>query len=439
MPDFRTRTPAIDPMALANILQRKSQIDQAQENYQREHENDRFDNILKAVQAGQTIASNMLTLAEKRNEQKGIKDLTDLVASPEPVAPAPTASSSALSDKGTFSVQPSPEQIQNFEAAKQQRQKDFMDALIRANPKQVTEEIAKQKFAANTAASADRYQQSALQITGPDGRPVTVATTFDKVTGQQINPLTGKPIVTEEDAKGLLQRGYAQGTRAAGYTSDGREVFADSRSGRKYTIEVDENGTQKQIDYTERIYPKLENPPATFTQSIAELSNAQELLVNISKSFDPKYVGPVAARAGKMSQYVGALTENQKVEFYGNVAEYKNSIIKAITGAQMSEVEAKRIVQQIPNENASPQAFLAGVKRAYAMSERRIRQQEKAIARSGGVVRGEQDSPITEEQLTNLLDRKLGKLNQPVSSSKNVPTVGGTYDGKKVKSVKRIK
>ncbi len=428
MADFRTRTPAVDPMALANLMQRKSQIDQQQENLDRERKDNRFTKILEAVQAGQQIASNMMNLAEKRNQKQGLSELDALIT-----APPPSASSSALPEHGTFGVQPSPEQTQTRQAA-------LLAALVKANPSKGTEALLERQLPDAASENADRYQQSALQITGPDGRPITVSTTFDKVTGKQINPMNGKPIETEADAQNLLQRGYAQGTRAAGWTVDGREVFADARSGKKYTIEVDENGEQKQVDYTERIYPKLENPPAKFTEAIAELGNAEVLLKDITKSFVPSYVGPIAARAGKMTQYVGALTDQQRVEFYGNVAEYKNSIIKAITGAQMSELEAKRIIQQIPNENASPQAFLAGVKRSYAMTKRRIDQQEKAIARSGGVVRGEQDSPISEAELQNLLDEKLGMLNQDKpAENKGVPAVGGSFNGSKVLKVTKVK
>ena len=92
------------------------------------------------------------------------------------------------------------------------------------------------------------------------------------------------------------------------------------------------------------------------------------------------------------------------------MAEYKNSIIKAITGAQMSEVEAKRIIQQIPNENASPSAFKAGLKRAWRATNERIQTKVKGAEKGGYAYRG---TPMTAEQAETLFNEKFGKLASP--------------------------
>jgi hypothetical protein len=249
-----------------------------------------------------------------------------------------------------------------------------------------------------------------LEFTDKQGRPRTVAVIFDKQLGVNVHPFTREPITSNDQLENLPSRGYAQSTKGAGYNELGQEISRDERTGAKFIVEVDENGEKKYTPYNGIVYPKRENPPATFTMAVAELGNAGELLKTITTSFDEKFVGPVAARAGKLTKFVDALTDEQRVAFYGNVAEYKNSIIKAITGAQMSEQEATRIIQQIPDENASPRAFLAGVKRAHDMTRRRMGQMEKAIARSGGIVRGEDEQAIGEDELTALVEAKLGKL-----------------------------
>jgi hypothetical protein len=318
------------------------------------------------------------------------------------------------------------------EYAKSPEYRQELQSLVtKAFPKEAGKEAAEAAFAQLNPKSLSQkgtYQQSGLEVAGPDGRPVTVATNFDTTTGKHYNPITGQEVKTPEDLKGLLPRGYAQSTRGAGYTAGGQEVVADARSGKKFVY--DEDGELE--EYTGKIYPRLENIPSGIADALSELTYSQEVLGRIKDSFDPKFVGPIAARAGKISQYVENLTDEQRVEFYGNVAEYKNSIIKAITGAQMSELEAKRIIQQIQNENASPKAFMAGLERASKATQQRLTAKEKGLGSRGYITRRE----VNPEALSAEMDKKLGLQNQ---QSNAVPQVGSMYNGAKVLSVKRIK
>lgn len=97
MADFRTRTPAVDPQAFANVLQRKAQMEQEQLNIERREKQERFKRFTDAVIAGQTIASNMLTVAEKRNQlsqeqnrQAALKNYNELSNKPIPTPELPT-------------------------------------------------------------------------------------------------------------------------------------------------------------------------------------------------------------------------------------------------------------------------------------------------------------------------------------------------------------
>jgi hypothetical protein len=204
--------------------------------------------------------------------------------------------------------------------------------------------------------------------------------------------------------------------RPVGFTPDGKEVVGDRR-GQKFVASIDEQGNETFEPYNEKVFPKLENLPASATDALAELDYSGEVLTALAESFNPEYVGPIAARAGKLSAYIGALTDEQRVEFYGNYAEYKNSIIKAITGAQMSEQEAHRIIQQIPNENASPQAFIAGVKRSYRMSQQRIRAKVRSLEKSGYASRDKREPAISEERLNQMFDQRLGKSAEAADSA----------------------
>lgn len=78
---------------------------------------------------------------------------------------------------------------------------------------------------------------------------------------------------------------------------------------------------------------------------------------------------------------------------------------------------------------------MAGLERAYVATQQRIKIKEKALATSGYKARGEF---ATEDDVKNALDAKLGKMGSTETSGA-VPKVGGSYDGKKIVNVKRIR
>ena len=92
--------------------------------------------------------------------------------------------------------------------------------------------------------------------------------------------------------------------------------------------------------------------------SIAEGEAAIDSLNNIKSLFDEKFVGPIAGRAGTVGELFGANPQEQS-SFIAATAAFKNQIIKEITGAQMSEVEAKRILKQVPDVNNPPTVWMA--------------------------------------------------------------------------------
>lgn len=208
IPDFTTKTKSIDPMAFANVLQRRSELEQQQRNYEQKRKDDQINSIMDAVKSGQQIASNMMTLAEKRNEAKGLKDLTGLISNP----PATSASSTVLPEKGTFSVSTSPE-------IAKQREADMLSALIRANPDDTTKELIKSKVSPDIKNFAP--QQSSIEL--KDGKIIPAAF----INGKYYYPNSTKEIPTEQ----IVGKGYglnfttdAAGNQLALSRSTGREI-----------------------------------------------------------------------------------------------------------------------------------------------------------------------------------------------------------------------
>ena len=93
-----------------------------------------------------------------------------------------------------------------------------------------------------------------------------------------------------------------------------------------------------------------------------------QTLTELQKTFNKEFTGPVAGRVGSI---VGATfgNPNDRAEFIANAAIYKNRTIKFITGAQMSESETARLINEIPDVNDPPATFEAKMKVAKRNQE----------------------------------------------------------------------
>lgn len=121
IPDFTNKNRPIDPMAIANILQRKAEIEQNQRNIEQKRKDDLLAGIAPAIEAGQRIAGSAMAMAEKRNQKKGLEDLTDIVSTPPPTDPTELA----------------------------QRQRDLTSALARTDKDEFVKAAMKQTFPAD--------------------------------------------------------------------------------------------------------------------------------------------------------------------------------------------------------------------------------------------------------------------------------------------------
>ena len=111
----------------------------------------------------------------------------------------------------------------------------------------------------------------------------------------------------------------------------------------------------------------------------ASLSN----LNNLRNLFNESYVGPLAGRVGKVKDIFGGNPEKQS-NFNAATHAFKNQIIKEITGAQMSEPEAKRIMKQVPDVNDPPSVWKA----KWSQSKRNVsvlRKKRLEIMRKSGI------------------------------------------------------
>lgn len=162
MADFRVKTPAVDPTAFAEVLQRKAQMEQQQLNIETERKQGRFKRILEAVQGGQAIAANMVDLATKRNEleatrkqQKAQQELTDLVGEPSTLPPSSDPKLDAIMQA-------------NFKA---EREKRLIQSLSQAAPKDFNKALLDEKLGSPEKQFAP--QQASIEFADGSIKPAT--------------------------------------------------------------------------------------------------------------------------------------------------------------------------------------------------------------------------------------------------------------------------
>jgi len=102
----------------------------------------------------------------------------------------------------------------------------------------------------------------------------------------------------------------------------------------------------------------LAQSSASERENLATGEAALSTLDNLRGLYSDAFTGPVAGRIGKVKDVFGGNTDKQS-EFNAATSAFKNQIIKEITGAQMSEPEAKRIMKQVPDVNDPPSVWKA--------------------------------------------------------------------------------
>lgn len=377
VPDFTVKTKPLDAGTVAQILQRKAEIENQQNQQALNNSNDRTKRIMDAITTGQQVASNMMTLAEKRqnlnennSELAGQQKVQSLLTTPPPTAPAPTASSSALPDAGTFPVQPSPEQNQGYADQMTKRKNDLVSALIQSNPKQVTQDLAKSQLTPpkDTTENPTFQSKSVLYngepkevIFNPKNSnyydPVTKAPLTGKI--EPYNAMTAPTDLTDADRKrlGPLAQAVIEGRATPGALVNAR----GSDKAKLSQLAAEKDPTFDLSLAPQRIAVRKDFAPAgksgqaltslntvighldTLDQKINALDNGQITKLNSIKNYALKNVGKpevsgflatkglVNAEMAKIAQGSGIVSNEERGEF-------SNALDTASSPAQAHEV-----------------------------------------------------------------------------------------------------
>jgi hypothetical protein len=126
-------------------------------------------------------------------------------------------------------------------------------------------------------------------------------------------------------------------------------------------------------------------PSAGALDKIAAGEASLKQLDDLKQMFNPDWVGPLKGRFENMQlAIVGERGEKGLAQFQSAISTLQNQVIKDITGAQLSEPEAKRILSQLPDMKLPPDVFMARLlqteeNRAYLL----WRQEARSYGRQG--------------------------------------------------------
>lgn len=175
---------------------------------------------------------------------------------------------------------------------------------------------------------------------------------------------------------------------------------------------------------------KLRVPEKASPAERKEITTSQvtgEKLAALERFYKPEYVGPITGRAGALREdYTGAITPEEST-FRGAVKSHNNQLIKDITGAQMSEQEATRILGEAPQLNSPPVTFEARMRQSKENNILLQYKQREILKQTGGDTSGLSPLPPLPDRFKNhpelFKTSPPGKL-PPVKRS-GEPTVTG--------------
>lgn len=162
-----------------------------------------------------------------------------------------------------------------------------------------------------------------------------------------------------------------------GFTEDGKPVEYDQTE-RKWFVGGKETPASDVGRLLTKTRPQMSGDQVN---EVTNLLNAQTQLREMKHLFDPSAVGPIQDRLLSFQEQTGiklpdlhglsALTDD-KVRLRTIMSSGINDYIKAITGAQMSEIEARRIMRALPKPGAADEAFMPALNEVLKLSEMKL-------------------------------------------------------------------
>lgn len=158
----------------------------------------------------------------------------------------------------------------------------------------------------------------------------------------------------------------------------------------------------------------IKAPSSGQQKEIAELRSSEDALFDLRDLFDKSFVGLFEGPKGRALNVFG-LNPDKQAEFLAASATLENKVIKDITGAQMSEQEASRILRQVPRPSDADNVWAAKFKQTLKNIER-IRRRKIEIIKQSGL-----REPITTETIVPSQQTEAGDTAESFLKDIGVP------------------
>ncbi len=267
--DFKGQAPVGE---IFNAVTNKPVVEQEMRIKDEENRRNRIKSVMDAVKTGQQIASNMLDIANKRSERKGLNDLSAVIKEPDY-----KPSTSMAPTPGPVTVQP---EVTN--AATAGREQRLLDALLRANPNAVTKEMAQLKFPNSAAGPKEQVHYLTLD----DGS--TVVSRF-ATNGGGFMDMNGKPLDPAVMAR-VVNRTYAGDFMVDPVT--GAQTFGNKSTGQVQPTKKEENPDLGDLKDPDNALINLR------TKSPKVYEKVSAILENVSPAKNPRLEQLVSGAAG---------------------------------------------------------------------------------------------------------------------------------------------
>lgn len=142
--------------------------------------------------------------------------------------------------------------------------------------------------------------------------------------------------------------------------------------------------------------------PVSAAEKTAQIDVLRGLLDEVRNDYDSSFVGPLQARAGRVSQVTGLGASEKRGRFLQNLASVRNQILQLRSGAAITPQEASRLLQELPDPNRSDVDFSVAMSN-FDNSLRRIQEaRAKALKDAGYNIEERED--MTQEKPEDFSD-----------------------------------
>lgn len=393
IPDFNYKPDNAIIQAFQNAAAQKQQAEAQNKQIELNKRKQEFDMVKDTATAVGSMVSSFVQQAEKRKEAQLTEKAKALVAEgdPPPTVPAEGPMQPIIGPQleGQTQLQERPQVVNPRIAERKKLALDLMQATDKAA---LAKQVGNIVFPNNQTQGRKPFeQQSNFTVTDPNTGKTRTVKAIVRSDGVY-HPVTQEKV---EDLSTLPDAGFKQTNKIVGRAANNQPITYNDQTNR---LEINNQ------EYTGPVFPKLENAPSSVVEAMANYGASKDTLKQIVAAYSQEEVGPIAGRFNTVEEWAGT-NSKESARFMALTRTYQNAIIKAITGAQMSEMEVSRLMGQMPTFKDNPDAFVSKLQVAAEQADIAVANRLRALEAGGYVYN---DKAMSQEQASKLVTDHFG-------------------------------